>query len=80
MSSAGSVLCIIKEASSLLQDQLQLHELTVTLLQALTVAVDLCQLCLQLIQLSLQVDHQAFLTENFSTHSMNGMPQIDILR
>lgn len=55
LGSAGPVLSIVKEASSLFQHQLQLHELTVALLQALTVAVDLQQLRLQFIQLCLQV-------------------------
>ena len=41
VSCACSMLRIIEEASSFLQHQLQLHQLTVATLQALTVAIDL---------------------------------------
>lgn len=47
------MLCIVKEAPSFLQNQLQLHQLTVAALQAFAVAIDLKKLTLQLIQLSL---------------------------
>ena len=47
------MLGIIKEAPCFLQNQLQLHQLAVAALQALAIAIDLYELTLQLIQLSL---------------------------
>lgn len=41
LSCARAMLGIIKEAPGLLQNQLQLHQLAVTALQALAVAIDL---------------------------------------
>lgn len=47
------MLGIVKKAPRLLQNQLQLHQLAVAALQALAVAIDLQELTLQLIQLTL---------------------------
>lgn len=40
LSCTCTMLCIVKEAARFLQHQLQLHQLTVAALQALTVAID----------------------------------------
>ena len=56
------MLCIVKEAPSFLQNQLQLHQLTVAALQTFAVAIDLKELTLQLIQLSLLQTTAFFIT------------------
>lgn len=64
------MLCIIKETFSLLKDQLQLHQLTVAALQALTVSIDLNQLALQLIQLGLAKTNTEVLHANPDWYSL----------
>ena len=54
------MLCIIKEPASFLQHKLQLHQLTMAALQALTVTIDLQQLSLQLVKLGLSTQPRLY--------------------